>query len=427
MSKTLSKTLAAFATLGWLAASGVALAETTIVFQDQGPEREPYNKAVIERFEEQNPDIKVDYRWQANEPYKTGIKVMMESNNPPDVYFVWAGAFANDFVDTGVVSELSESEERGDSWTQGAAAGVVDQFRHKDGLYGVPAEVYTKLMWKNDQFFADNNLEVPETLDELIGLCGQIREIDPLMTPISFGASESWTINHYLTILFQRHVPIETALADYQLQSEADELFTDPGYEAALNDFRRLIDAQCFNDGINSVTPEVGRTMFATELAAMNFCGSWCPPMFDEQGFEGQYSAFPFPSVEGGRGDQNGALVGAQGYQVAENSQNKEAAVKFLSFLNSPESHALMARSINRLPANSSGLQDGDLPPMQVDLLRRVAEAPVSVPPLNTIVETSVSDVILKSGQDLVAGTVTPAEFMERVREQAQTAKAQRG
>ncbi|WP_308918010.1 ABC transporter substrate-binding protein [Jannaschia sp. LMIT008] len=409
-----------------LLAAGVAGAQTTITFQDQGPEREPFNEEAIRLFEEANPDIDVEYAWQANEPYKTGIKVMMESNDPPDVYFVWAGSFANDIADTGVVSEISDSETRGDAWTRGASKGIVDQFRHNDGLYGVPAEIYTKTMWKNDAFFDDNGLEVPETLDELRTLCGRIREVDPLMVPISFGASESWTINHYLTILFQRHVPIETALADYQLQAPADELFTHPGYEKALEDFVSLIDAQCFNDGINSVTPEVGRTMFATELAAMNFCGSWCPPMFDDQGFAGRYSMFPFPRIEGAEGDQDGVLVGAVGYQVSEASDEREAALKFVSHLLSPEMAALRARMIGRIPSNNAALEDGDLAPMAAALLDMATSAPVSVPPLNTIVETSVSDVILKSGQDLVAGTITPAEFMDRVRAQARDA-ASRG
>ena len=416
--------LAAAAALAALA--GAAAAQTTIRFQDQGPEREPFNEEAIRLFEEANPDIDVEYRWQANEPYKTGIKVMMESNDPPDVYFVWAGSFANDIVDTGVVSEISDSEERGDAWTEGAAKGIVDQFRHRDGLYGVPAEIYTKTMWKNDQFFADNGLEVPETLDELRALCGRVREIDPLMTPIAFGASESWTINHYLTVLFQRHVPIETALADYQLQGDPEELFTHPGYERALEDFASLIDARCFNDGINSTTPEVSRTMFATDLAAMTFCGSWCPPMFDDQGFAGRYSDFPFPRIEGAEGDQDGVLVGAIGYQVAEASEEREAALEFLSFLTSPEMAALRARMIGRIPSNNAALEEGDLQPVAAELLDMATAAPVSVPPLNTIVETSVSDVILKSGQDLVAGTVDPAGFIEQVRAQARDA-ASRG
>jgi hypothetical protein len=87
---------------------------------------------------------------------------------------------------------------------------------------------------------------------------------------------------------------------------------------------------------------------------------------------------------------------------------------------------ALQARMAGQLPANASALKDGDLPAVSIDLLARVAEAPVSVPPLNTIVETSVSDVILKSGQDLTAGTITPEEFMERVRAQALEAKSHR-
>ena len=76
-----------------LLATTTAGAQTTIVFQDMGAEREGFNEEAIRLFEEAHPDIDVEYRWQANEPYKTGIKVMMESNSPPDLYFVWAGSF----------------------------------------------------------------------------------------------------------------------------------------------------------------------------------------------------------------------------------------------------------------------------------------------------------------------------------------------
>ncbi|MCV6823486.1 MULTISPECIES: ABC transporter substrate-binding protein [Halocynthiibacter] len=403
--------------------ANVATAETTVVFQGMGAEREAFNKEAIRLFEEQNPDIKIDYSWVANEPYKTGIKVMLESNSPPDLYFVWAGSFANDFVDSGVAENILDSYERGDAWGE-APAGVVDQFRYKDGLYGAPGQLYTKYFWKNDAFFEENNLTAPETIDELIGMCHQIREIDPLMTPVSFGASESWTINHYLTILFQRHVDLETMQGDWHLTNDEENLWAHPGYLNALKDFKRLETEGCFNDGINSVDPGVSRTMFATELAAMTFCGSWCPPIFNSEGFEGKYSAFPFPKVEGGAGDQTGALVGVQGYQVSAATEEREATLKFLSWLLSPEMHALQARLSGQLSANATALKEGDLPKESVDLLNRVAQANVSVPPLNTIVETSVSDVILKSGQDLVAGTVTPEEFMERVRTQALEAKS---
>jgi raffinose/stachyose/melibiose transport system substrate-binding protein len=409
-----------------MAIAGAVMAQTTVVFQDMGAEREAFNREAIRLFEKKRPDIKIDYSWVANEPYKTGIKVMLESNSPPDMYFVWAGSFANDFVDAGRASDISDSFARGDEWTKGAPAGVVDQFRYKGGLYGAPAEIYTKYFWRNDAFFEEHKLETPKTLDDLVGLCHKIREIDPNMTPISFGASESWTINHYLTILFQRHVALDTALADYQLTAPAESLWTDPGYLAALKDYKRLETEGCFNDGINSVDPGVSRTMFASELAAMTYCGSWCPPQFNEQGFEGKYSAFAFPSVEGGKGNQAGTLVGAQGYQISAASKVRDEAIMFMSWLLSPEMMALQARMAGQLPANASALKDGDLPAVSIDLLARVAEAPVSVPPLNTIVETSVSDVILKSGQDLTAGTITPEEFMERVRAQALEAKSHR-
>jgi raffinose/stachyose/melibiose transport system substrate-binding protein len=395
-----------------------------VTFFDLGPERQAFNEEVIAAFEAANPDIDVEYSWQANEPYKTGIKVMLDSDSPPDVFFNWAGSWAQDFVDAGYVMNLQPELEAGAAWADGLPEGILNQFRDENGLWGVPFEIYTKFLWRNDAFFEANGLENPATLDDLLGLCTQIREIDPAMTPIAFGASESWTINHYLTILFQRHVPAEVTAADFRLAGDPATLFTDPGYEAALADFKSMIDGGCFNEGINSVTPDVARTMFASELSAMTYCGSWCPPMFDEQGLEGGYSAMPFPATSSTAGDQTGNFVGVQGYQVSARAEHPEAALRFLAFLLSPDSQALMARTMGRLPSNGSALQEGDVSPIMVGLLDRLDDSPVSVPPLNTIVENSVSDVILKAGQDFVAGTIDAAGFMEQVRAQAQTAAA---
>ncbi|WP_226781353.1 ABC transporter substrate-binding protein [Oceaniglobus trochenteri] len=397
----------------------VAQAQTQITYMDLGPERIAFNEEIVRQFEAANPDIKVNYIWQANEPYKTGIKVMLDSNSPPDVFFNWAGTTVFDFVDAGVVRDLSESETRGDGWTRDMPMSITDQFRNPEGLWGIPTRIYTKAFWKNDSFFADNGLEAPETFDELLGLCSKVREIDPQMTPIAFGASESWTINHYLTVLFQRHVDPARIAADHRLQGDAEALYTDPGYLEALKDFQEMVDADCFNAGINSVTPEVSRAMFASDLAAMTFCGSWCPPQFDEQGFEGRYSPFHFPAIEGAGGVQDGILVGASGYQISAASKYPEESMRFLSFMNEPEQQALMVEMVGQLPANGSMVPEDLLGAANTRLLQMIAESSVSSPPLNTVMETTVSDVTLKSGQDLVNGTITPEDFMQRVRDAA--------
>ena len=411
------------AALAGFVAVGTAAAQTTVTFLDVGPERDAFNTEVVRLFEAENPDIRIDYDWIANEPYKTAIKVMLESNSPPDLYFVWAGIFANDFVDSGVAADIADTATRGEGWAATMPPALIEQFRYEGGLYGAPSEIYAKPMWKNDAFFAAHQLAVPQTIDEVIALCRTIRRIDDDMTPISFGGSESWTISHYVTMLFERHVPAEVREADFYLTADPDDLWTDPGYVAALRDLKRMERADCFNKGINSMDPGVSRTMFAIELAAMTFCGSWCPPIFDADDFAGRYSPFDFPGVAGGRGDQEAMLVGVQGYQLARASAVPEEAMRFLDFLLRPDIQAMMARMANQLPANASGIEEGDLPPVSVEILDMVAAAPSSVPPVNTVVDTGVGDVILKSGQDFLAGTVDAEGMMARVRAQAIKAK----
>ena len=420
MHKLLLKLAAAAALfVGVSGPASTAMADTKITFIDISTELQDYWKALIERFEAANPGIDVEYRWLANEPYKTGIKVMTESNSPPDIFYIWAGSWANDMVDKAAALDLSDSLAAGGAWAEDMPEGLLRQFSYLDGVWGASVHMYAKFMWKNDAFFAEHGLTAPTTIEELKDFCGVVREIDERMIPISFGASESWTINHYLTILFQRHVPAEIRERDFAMRGAPEDLFTHPGYENALKDLMDLKAADCFNDGVISVTPETSRIMFSAGLAATTFCGTWCITQFDNQGFEGRYSPFPFPAAMGAQGAQDGVMVGTSGYQISSKTQHPEAAIAFLSYMLSPENQALMARETGLIPAKSSALQEGDLPAPTIAVLELVDVAPVADPALNTVLETSVSDVVLKSGQDLFVETITPAEFMQRVRDQA--------
>ena len=59
----------------------------TVVFWDEnaGPNRTPYYEELIKRFEEQNPDIKIEYVGLPNSDAKNKIEVAVTGNAAPDV------------------------------------------------------------------------------------------------------------------------------------------------------------------------------------------------------------------------------------------------------------------------------------------------------------------------------------------------------
>src|SRR5690625_436893 len=60
-----------------------------------------YFEGVVERFEEENTDIKIKISSAINEDYKQKINVLMSNEESPDIFFTWAGEYSNKFAESG--------------------------------------------------------------------------------------------------------------------------------------------------------------------------------------------------------------------------------------------------------------------------------------------------------------------------------------
>lgn len=382
-----------------------------------------YFEQALKRFEEANPGVTTKFAAYPNEAYKTALEVGLRSANPPDVFRNWTFERAARIVRAGFAAEI-------DDFSAEVPAGALAEFTFDGKLYGVPFDRHGKYMWYNTAYFAEHSLAPPKSWNDLIGLCKTIKETDPGTFPIGLGASEPWTIDAYVAIFNQKLVPNDVRVADASLTSSAETLFTDPGYIAALDKITEMQTAGCFNDSINAVTPEATRTMFASGIAAMTLCGTWCLNAFDTEGLAGGYAGFRMPDFEGQPGEPNGHLVIEDGVQVSENSRAKgsyELANKFLHFIVTPEEQAEFARVTSSLPAIPASIEF--LPDTSEAFKFAVAdtgEATVIATHLDTSLDREISDVYLRGYQELVNGTKTSAQIMQEVHAKAVEVQAAR-
>lgn len=391
------------------------LAQQLEVWALSGPEGNYFEQS-LKRFESANPGVTTKLVTYPNEQYKTAVDVGLRSANPPDVFRNWTFERAARLVRAGLATET-------DDFSSEVPAGALTEFTFDGKLYGVPFDRHGKYMWYNKAFFADNSLAVPTTFDEFLGLCKAIKTINPTMIPIALGASEPWTIDAYIAILNQKLVPDDVRVADASLTSAADTLFTDAGYVEALDKFKQMQTEGCFNDGINGLSPEATRTVFATGQAAMTLCGTWCLINFDTEGLAGGYLGFRIPDIAGQKGAANGHLVIEDGVQISTASRDKgtyELANKFLHFMVTPEEQAEFVKVAGSLPAIPGSLEF--LPDVSESFkfaVEDTAEATVIATHLDTILDREISDVYLRGYQELVNGTKTSAQIMQEVHAKA--------
>jgi raffinose/stachyose/melibiose transport system substrate-binding protein len=406
--------IVAWLLLALFGAQPAGAAETLQVWALSGPSGDYFAQA-LKRFEAKT-NVPTKLSVYPNEQYKTAIQVGVRSADPPDVYQNWAFERAHRMVRDGFAVDIGD-------FSKELSPGALSEYSFDGKLYGIPFSRHGKYMWYNAKYFADNKLLPPKTFKDMLGLCKQIRSINPNMIPIGLGASEPWTIDAYIAVFNQKLVPDDVRQADANLTAPADKLFTDPGYVEALQKIVDMQNADCFNPGITALTPEATRSLFASGGSAMTFCGTWCLVVFDTEGLAGGYKAFRLPDFEGQKQAADGHLVIADGFQVhpvtAKRGTN-DAAVQFLRFILTPEEQAQYAEATKALPAvASAGDSLTNATPIFKWALKDTAGATIVIAHLDTTLDREISDTYLRGYQDLVNKVKTPQQIMQEVHDTA--------
>ncbi len=383
----------------------------------------PYYKGLAEEFQKSNPNITITVRDYPNEAYKTAVQVGVASNQPPDIFYNDPGEASFKFVRDGLVMDLSQTA-KDNGWDQ-TLKNTLSAYTLDGKIWALPYTQQSKYFYYNKEMFATEGVSIPATFTELLSTCQALSAKG--ITPIAFGNSERWTGIHYMTILNQKVVGDEQIASDYSLKPDADKLFTDPAYATALQKLKDMQDAGCFNNAVNSVSPEIARATFYTGKSAMTFCGTWCLGIMNSNGFEGKYGTFRFPVIEDGKGNQDYVISGPTGLQVSAKSKYPEAVFAFLAYIGSVEAQARLLSETNRIPTNSAAVEGLDLDPALAEVITDLGKASGTTLWLDSAVESGISDTYQNVIQEVLNGTKTPEEAMVSVREAALASKEKLG
>lgn len=384
---------------------------------------EPYFRSIVAEFNAAHPDVEIVFAPYANEAYKTALQVAIASDDPPDIFFNWAGEDAGRLVREGHVADMTALAESA-GWREHVSPAGLDAFTFDGKLYAAPYSLEAKYWYYNLDLFEREGLSVPSTFDELLALCTTLQERG--ITPAAFGNQERWEGVHYLSLFNQRVVGEDQIAADYSLTPPADELFTDPNYAEAFQRLLDMQDAGCFGEAVNSTTPDAAVAQFFTEQTAMYYQGSWAMGNLNANEFAGKYGMFLMPPMTDAAGNQSYMLMGPIGLQVAEKTPNKEAAFAFVDFFLSQENQARLVAELQRLPVRDDATTE-ETDPLIIQVTQDLATAEGAAHWLDVVLENSVSEAYLNSIQEVLAGTMTPEQAQEAVRQAAVTAKERLG
>lgn len=281
---------------------------------------------IIEDFQAANPDITITLETRSVDEHKAALRVAAQSDQGPDVYFMWAGlGLGGEFVNAGLSKPLDEefAAYKWDDRLVGTAAGFTKNY--PPSRHGVPYTFHGEVLYYNKALFEQAGITAaPASYDELKAAAAKLKEAGiPAMT---FGGTVNWHLMRLMDVLLEtkcgaeKHDQLMDMKLDWSTEPCATESFVelhDWTSNYILSPFMGIDQAQSAN-------------LFVAGKAAMMLEGDWFVGQMKEAGLtDAQLDIFPFPTG-------TGRLYGfGENLYVSSKSQVAADAAKFLDFLTS--------------------------------------------------------------------------------------------
>ncbi len=318
--------------------SGESEGEVTLTIGSWRTEDKASYQKVIDKFNEENPDINVEFKPSKNTEYNTILNTALQSGEGPDIIHLRPYTPGIELADAGYLEPLDDLEglDQYPEETLAASKGSDDK------QYGVPLNISTTQMFYNKKIFDDLGLEEPQTWDEFLTLSQKIK--DEGITPISLGTKEGWLLSLSHGIIGPAHYG-GNEFVDSITAGETD--FTSDEFQSSIDAMDEI--KQFFPENFEGLGMEDIRTMFFTGDAAMFPLGSWEIEVLREMNPELELGFFPMPSAVGKDPTITTWVDGS--YAINASSEQKEAAKKFLQFMTTEEFGTMFTEEFKMISA----------------------------------------------------------------------------
>jgi len=291
-----------------------------------------------------------------NDPYKQKLQVAMGAKNPPDVFFGWGGGILKSYVDAGDVYDLTPDLNADPTWKNKFFPSVLSNAAFNGKFYGIPnAGMQTELFFYNKDVFSKYKLSPPATWSELLNIINVLKSNHVI--PIALAGGSQWPYLMYAEFLVDRIGGADVFKAVFAGQPNA---WSDPAFIKANTMIQDLVKMGAFGTSYTSTNADSNQdaALVYTGKAGMMLQGNWNFSVVQTNSPDfitsGKLGWFPFPAVEGGKGDSKDVYGNpCNFYSVASTSKSTRNAVDYLK--NGVLTDAMIKNFINV----------GDVPPVQ--------------------------------------------------------------
>lgn len=295
---------------------------------------------VIPAFEAAHPGITVESLNVPYDQFRRKLLTAIAGGTAPDLIradIIWVPEFAY----MGALAPLDEIMSDFDEYADAVFPGPLSTNYLNGHYYGLPLDTNTRVLVYNKEMFTDAGIDAPpETMEEFLAACEQIKELGEDKYCFADGGTYAWAVNPWIWSFGGSVTDADITTATGYLDG--------PGAQAAYEFLKGLVDDGYMHPGIlgGGVDTWGG---FGNNEIAMILEGPWFPPFF---GMDTEYGFALMPAGPGG----HISVVGGEDIVMFQQSQYKEAALEFIRWMLSEETQLKLAE-VGQMPVLARALE----------------------------------------------------------------------
>ncbi len=331
--------------------------------------------AVIDEFERENPDIKVDLI-HIPDNYFQKLHLLIASNLTPDVVFI-NNINSRLYLEAGKFEDLSAYINSDNNIS---VFDFIDNaflpFSYKGGIYAIPRDISNLVVYYNKDLFDKYNINYPgddwnmQTFLSVAQNLTKDENNDGKIDVFGFGFEKKSLF--WLPFLWSNGGGI--------LSFDGEDIILDnKASKNALQFYADLRNKYHVSPNSSEQASMTTSQLFLQEKVAMHLCGRWCSMTYKNNAkFKWDVARFP-------QGTKDSIVdFDASGWAISTSSKHKEEAWRFIKFISSDKAMQLFVQDGLILPAAKDVANSNyflNLPPENagifIDVLKTARPTPV--------------------------------------------------
>ncbi len=395
--------LACFALLLAGCSSGASGDTTTLTFFSTvttDNDKKAMSEAIA-AFEEKNPNIDIEENFPGG-GYEDMLRVKMAANDMPDLFDThgWSKERYGEYV-----ADLKDMD-----WVDNLDPALDNILKDELGkVYAYPVNQAKDGINYNANLLKEYGIEPPATFDEFMEALYQIKEKSKgEVTPLWINGSDKSAFGQYFD---QFATPLLVTDKENNYEEELlDGSFDWSNYTYLPEKLKEMNENGLLNEDVLTAQIQDQAQLMAQGKIGFTFGGGYLGPAVKELNPEVQVGVIPMPPIH--EGDEP-SWIGGERHTVAiwKDSENKEAAKKFIDFLAQPD----IAKKIAEGTSLPAGLANVEADNYYADYYSDFEGVEVQPYFDRIYLPSGMWDVMGATGQELISGSKTPEQVSEKM------------